>query len=61
VSDRLTEHVRRFETALSSGDWARFVDGFAEDAVMTFSGVPAGSMAISWRDGLVARLAIGFD
>jgi uncharacterized protein (TIGR00730 family) len=40
MSERVREHVERFNAAQRSGEWARFVATFAEDAVMSFAGVP---------------------
>jgi len=36
------DHVARFNTAVTSGDWTTFLTGFADDAVMTFDGPPVG-------------------
>jgi hypothetical protein len=33
-------HIDRFNAAVTSGDWAPFLEGLAPDAVMTFSGGP---------------------
>jgi ketosteroid isomerase-like protein len=52
VTDRVAEHVRRFDAAMSSGDWPAFVAGFTPDAVMTFEGVPAGPFV--GRDAILA-------
>jgi steroid delta-isomerase len=38
----LAEHVRRFNDAARTGDFAPMVDGFAPDAEMVFDGVPVG-------------------
>jgi steroid Delta-isomerase len=42
VTDRVAEHVRRFDAALDSGDWPAFVAHFTPDAVLRFEGAPAG-------------------
>lgn len=42
---RVEKHLDLFNSAVRSGQWAEFVDAFAEDAVMRFVGVvgvPAG-------------------
>ena len=39
---RTTDHVNAFNDAVTTGDWETFANGFAEDARMTFVGVPAG-------------------
>ena len=39
---RALAHIDRFNAAQRSGDWAAFVTGFTDDAVMSFVGVPAG-------------------
>jgi ketosteroid isomerase-like protein len=38
----LDDHVRRFNEAVRSGDYASMVGGFAADAEMSFQGVPVG-------------------
>jgi ketosteroid isomerase-like protein len=38
----LAEHVRRFNDAARSGDFAEMVAGFTPDAEMSFEGVPVG-------------------
>ena len=38
----LDEHVRRFNDAVSSGDFGPLVELFADDAELAFVGVPAG-------------------
>jgi steroid Delta-isomerase len=38
----LEEHVRRFNAAVSSGDFAPMLELFADDAVLEFRGVPVG-------------------
>ena len=52
MTDRVAEHVRRFDAALNSGDWSTFVQGFTPDAVMTFVGAPAGPF--TGRDAILA-------
>ena len=47
----LDEHVARFNDGVRTGDFAPMLEGFADDAVMTFEGVPAGPF--------VGREAIG--
>ena len=39
---RTADHVAAFNQAVMSGDWDSFAQRFAEDATMTFVGVPAG-------------------
>ena len=39
---RTADHVAAFNTAVTTGDWDTFAQRFAEDATMTFVGVPAG-------------------
>jgi steroid Delta-isomerase len=41
----LAEHVRRFNQAARTGDFAAMVDGFAPDAEMVFEGVAVGPFA----------------
>lgn len=38
---RTTDHVDAFNDAVTTGDWDAFANRFAEDARMTFVGVPA--------------------
>ena len=38
----LDEHVARFNEGVRSGDFGPMLDGFTDDAVMTFAGVPIG-------------------
>ena len=38
----LEHHVELFNEAVRSGDFDDFVDGFADDAVMRFDGLPVG-------------------
>ncbi|HME66176.1 MAG TPA: nuclear transport factor 2 family protein [Streptosporangiaceae bacterium] len=42
MTDRVEEHLRLFNDALRTRDWAAFLATFAPDAVMRFEGVPAG-------------------
>jgi ketosteroid isomerase-like protein len=39
---RTTDHVAAFNEAVTTGDWDTFAERFADDATMTFVGVPAG-------------------
>jgi steroid Delta-isomerase len=39
---RTSDHVAAFNHAVTTGDWDTFADRFAEDASMSFNGVPAG-------------------
>ena len=39
---RTADHVEAFNHAVVSGDWDTFAERFAEDATMSFVGVPAG-------------------
>lgn len=41
----LADHVRRFNEAVRSGDYAAMTAGFAPDAEMSFQGVPVGPFA----------------
>jgi steroid delta-isomerase len=38
----LDEHVKRFNAAVRSGDFAPMLENFADDAEMVFEGVPVG-------------------
>ena len=38
----LDEHVKRFNEGVRSGDFAPMLENFADDATMTFDGVPVG-------------------
>jgi steroid Delta-isomerase len=38
----LDEHVRRFNAGVRSGDFSAMLENFADDATMTFEGVPVG-------------------
>jgi steroid delta-isomerase len=40
--EKITQHVAAFNVAVESGEWERFADRFATDAVMRFTNVPAG-------------------
>ncbi|HET6294890.1 MAG TPA: hypothetical protein VFG33_16020 [Kribbella sp.] len=40
--DRVKNHIDAFNQAVTTGDWTTFATRFAEDARMTFIGVPAG-------------------
>ena len=51
----LGEHVRRFNDAVRSGDFADMVAGFAPEAEMSFVGAPAGPFA--GRDEIAAAYA----
>ena len=42
VTDRVEEHVRLFNEAVRTRDWAAFLATFTPDAVMRCEGVPAG-------------------
>jgi steroid Delta-isomerase len=39
---RTTDHVDAFNRAVTTGDWDTFSERFADDASMSFVGVPAG-------------------
>jgi steroid Delta-isomerase len=39
------EHVRRFNAGVGSGDFASMLDGFTDDAVLVFEGLPVGPYA----------------
>jgi SnoaL-like domain len=41
----LAEHVSRFNDGVRSGNFGRFVELFAEDAELSFEGVPVGSFS----------------
>jgi ketosteroid isomerase-like protein len=51
----LADHVRRFNDAVRTGDFAVMVDGFAPDAEMSFVGPPVGPFA--GRDAIAAAYA----
>jgi hypothetical protein len=38
----LEEHVERFNEGVRSGDFTRMLENFADDATMSFEGVPVG-------------------
>jgi ketosteroid isomerase-like protein len=40
--DRVSGHVAAFNDAVADGDYERLAERFAEDAVMSFVGVPVG-------------------
>lgn len=42
LTEAVREHETLFNDAVRSGDFAAFIGTFAEDALMTFDGVPAG-------------------
>ena len=42
ATSRVSEHARRFNAAVDSGRYDEFVAGFADDAVMSFVGLPFG-------------------
>lgn len=48
----LDEHVKRFNTGVRSGDFGPMLENFAEDATMTFEGVPVGPFV--GRDAIAA-------
>jgi hypothetical protein len=39
---KVTQHVAAFNVAVESGEWGRFAERFAADAVMRFTNAPAG-------------------
>jgi hypothetical protein len=53
---RTTDHIDAFNHAVTTGDWDTFAERFAEDARMSFAGVPAGpfsgrtTIAQAYRD-----------
>ena len=51
----LEEHVSRFNEGVRSGDFGPMVASFAEDAVMTFVGTPAGPF--EGREAIAAAYA----
>src|SRR4051794_31176191 len=51
----LAEHVGRFNAGVAAGDWAPMLEGFADDAVLVFEGVPVGPFA--GRDAIAAAYA----
>jgi hypothetical protein len=52
----LSDHVDRFNEGVRSGDWSSMLELFAEDAELTFSGIPVGpfrgrdEIALAYRD-----------
>ena len=52
----LTDHVARFNAGVRSGDFGPMVDGFTDDAVLVFEGIPVGpfrgraAIATAYRD-----------
>jgi steroid Delta-isomerase len=40
--EKVTQHIAAFNVAVESGEWDRFAERFAEDAVMRFTNAPAG-------------------
>ena len=48
----LDEHVKRFNEGVRSGDFAPMLENFADDATMTFEGVPVGPFV--GRDAIAA-------
>jgi steroid Delta-isomerase len=40
--EKVTQHVAAFNVAVESGEWDRFAERFAADAVMRFTNAPAG-------------------
>jgi steroid delta-isomerase len=42
ISERAARHVAAFNDSVRSGDWGAFADRFTTDAIMGFTGVPAG-------------------
>jgi steroid delta-isomerase len=52
----LDEHVKRFNEGVRTGDFAPMLENFADDATMTFEGVPVGpfvgrdAIAAAYRD-----------
>jgi steroid delta-isomerase len=45
VADLLHEHVERFNLGVRSGDWGAMLEGFGDDAMMEFRGIPVGPFA----------------
>lgn len=52
VPGRVARHVDAFNAAVRSGTWAAFGERFADDAVLSFVGVPVGPFA--GREAIVA-------
>lgn len=55
VEALLAEHLRRFDEAVESGDFAPLVELFADDAELAFVGVPAGPFV--GREAIAAAYA----
>ena len=53
--EKVSQHVAAFNVAVESGEWTRFADRFAVDAVMRFTNVPAGPF--SGRDEIARGYA----
>jgi steroid delta-isomerase len=45
INQLVAEHVARFNDSVAAGDFAPLVESFAEDATMSFEGVPIGPFA----------------
>lgn len=52
VPDRVRSHVAAFNSTVREGDWGTFGERFAEDATLSFRGVPVGPFV--GRDAIVA-------
>lgn len=58
VGDFAEQHVAAFNAAVTAGDFAGFLDGFTDDAVIRFENVPgAGSLEYSGRPAYEAAYA----
>jgi hypothetical protein len=58
VRDFAEQHVAAFNAAVMAGDFAAFLDGFTDDAVIRFENVPgAGSLEYSGRPAYQAAYA----
>jgi steroid Delta-isomerase len=55
IPARVTEHVAAFNAAVQSGEWGPFAERFTPDAVMQFTGVPAGPF--TGRDAIARAYA----
>lgn len=55
MPDRVAEHCRLFNEAVRAGEWNAYMETFAPDAVMRFTGVPAGPF--TGRDAIEAAYA----
>jgi steroid delta-isomerase len=55
IPARVAGHAERFNAAVRAGDFTAFTQTFAEDAVMSFEGVPAGPYR--GRDEIAAAYA----